>query len=262
MMPTLASCAASTSPPAAIRRRWQRSDFQRSRHASLCEQFSPSPISKVDVRCRCNRVNPGCKAADRHAEAVDRPSIIAFGRSRRGSRAAPAHRRTASSCWPIATMVRGPREPPSGTLQMLGSALNWRQLRARGHAREGIDARPTAARPPAPDGSLMKRITTLLSLIAAALRYSGHLVSVIDEPLAQSRKPERPGANRAWWRWWARSSARRSRARPARAGTAGSAPEFFMLITTVSLSGAVICCDALEQALVLVGAGRLPPARS
>src|SRR5258707_15214336 len=32
----------------------------------------------------------------------------------------------------------------------------------------------------------MKRITTLLSLIAAALRYSGHLFSVIDEPLAQA----------------------------------------------------------------------------
>ncbi|MHC2465123.1 hypothetical protein ACVIHD_004135 [Bradyrhizobium embrapense] len=31
----------------------------------------------------------------------------------------------------------------------------------------------------------MNRIVTLDSLIAAALRYSGHFTSVIDEPLAQ-----------------------------------------------------------------------------
>ena len=42
----------------------------------------------------------------------------------------------------------------------------------------------------------MMRMTILLSLIAAALRYSGHLVSVIDEPLAQAGNSERAGADR------------------------------------------------------------------
>src|SRR5260370_17848090 len=38
----------------------------------------------------------------------------------------------------------------------------------------------------------MKRMTTLLSFMAAALRYSGHLVSVIDEPLAQAASTNGP----------------------------------------------------------------------
>src|SRR5258707_3469976 len=76
------------------------------------------------------------------------------------------------------------REPPISTAN-LGSALNCARLRAaatRGNASTSPDSKAATCA----DGSLMKRITTLLSLIAAALRYSGHLASVIDEPLAQA----------------------------------------------------------------------------
>src|SRR5260370_17482826 len=38
----------------------------------------------------------------------------------------------------------------------------------------------------------MKGMTSLLSFMAAALRYSGHLVSVIDEPLAQAASTNGP----------------------------------------------------------------------
>src|SRR5437016_6351377 len=72
------------------------------------------------------------------------------------------------------------REPPIRTLNR-GSALNWARLRAaatRGKASTSPDNNDATCA----DGSLMKRITILLSLIAAALRYSGHFASVIDEP--------------------------------------------------------------------------------
>src|SRR3954452_12838864 len=88
----------------------------------------------------------------------------------------------------MGTMVLA-REPPISTLNR-GSALNCGTLRVttRGKASTSPDnSEATCA-----DGSLMKRITTLLSLIAAALRYSGHLVSVIDEPLVQDASTNGP----------------------------------------------------------------------
>src|SRR5947209_12619453 len=83
----------------------------------------------------------------------------------------------------IATMVLD-REPPISTLN-LGSALNWARLRAAA-TRGNASTSPDSSEATCADGSLMKRITTLLSLIAAALRYSGHLVNVIDDPLAHA----------------------------------------------------------------------------
>src|SRR6202023_2204372 len=82
------------------------------------------------------------------------------------------------------------REPPISTLN-LGSALNWGRLRAAA-TRGKASTSPESSEATCADGSLMKRITTLLSLMAAALRYSGHLVSVIDEPLAQAASTNGP----------------------------------------------------------------------
>src|SRR5260370_34550761 len=87
------------------------------------------------------------------------------------------------------TLVLG-REPPISTLN-LGSALNWGRLRAAA-ARGKASTSPESSEATCADGSLMKRMTTLLSFMAAALRYSGHLVSVIDEPLAQAASTNGP----------------------------------------------------------------------
>ena len=93
----------------------------------------------------------------------------------------------------MVTMVLA-REPPISTAN-LGSALNCARLRAAA-TRGKASTSPESSDATCADGSLMKRITTLLSLIAAALRYSGHLFSVIDEPLAQAATVNGPGANR------------------------------------------------------------------
>src|SRR3954471_19466304 len=89
----------------------------------------------------------------------------------------------------MATMVLE-REPPISTAKR-GSALNCARLRAAA-TRGNASTSPDSSDATCADGSLMKRITTLLSLIAAAFRYSGHLVSVIDEPLVQDASKNGP----------------------------------------------------------------------
>src|SRR5260370_23464254 len=89
----------------------------------------------------------------------------------------------------MVTMVLA-REPPISTLN-LGSALNWGRLRAAA-TRGKASTSPESSEATCADGSLMKRMTTLLSFMAAALRYSGHLLSVIDEPLAQAPSTNGP----------------------------------------------------------------------
>src|SRR3954452_15400651 len=152
----------------------------------------------------------------------------------------------------MGTMVLA-REPPISTLNR-GSALNCGTLRVttRGKASTSPDnSEATCA-----DGSLMKRITTLLSLIAAALRYSGHLFSVIDEPLAQAATvygPVPTGLVPLVATLF--GSTIEAGACPSRNGRFGSG--FFILTTTVSASGMVISAmlwNRLLSLLVLAGA--------
>ena len=102
----------------------------------------------------------------------------------------------------------------------------------------------------------MKRIVTLLSLIAAALRYSGHLASVIDEPLAQAATvygPVPTGLVPLVATLF--GSTIEAGACPSRNGRFGSG--FFILITTVSASGVAISAmlwNRLLSLLVLAGA--------
>ena len=101
----------------------------------------------------------------------------------------------------------------------------------------------------------MKRMTTLSSLIAAASRYCGHLVSVIDDPLAQAASTNGPVPTGFVASVGALfGSTIEAEACPSRNGRLGSG--FFMLITTVSLSGRVIAAilwNRLLSLLVLVG---------
>src|SRR3954453_21206540 len=136
----------------------------------------------------------------------------------------------------IATLVLD-REPPVSTLN-LGSALNWGMVRAAA-TRGNASTSPDSSDATCADGSLMKRITTLESLIAAALRYSGHLFSVIDEPLAQAATvygPVPTGLVPLVATLF--GSTIEAGACPSRKGRFGSG--FFILITTVSASGVAI----------------------
>src|SRR5258705_4615934 len=97
----------------------------------------------------------------------------------------------------------------------------------------------------------MKRITTLLSLIAAALRYSGHLFSVIDEPLAQAATvngPDPTGLVPLVATLF--GSTIEAGACPSRNGRVGS--EFFILITTVLASGVTISAMLWDRPLSLL----------
>src|SRR5258705_6451934 len=102
----------------------------------------------------------------------------------------------------------------------------------------------------------MKRITTLLSLIAAALRYSGHLFSVIDEPLAQAATVNGPvptGLVPLVATLF--GSTIEAGACPSRNGRVGSG--VFISITTVAASRvgvSALLWDKLLSFFVLVGA--------
>src|SRR3954465_15017552 len=85
----------------------------------------------------------------------------------------------------------------------------------------------------------MKRIVTLLSLIAAASRNSGHFASVIDEPLAQAATVYGPlptGLVPLVSTLF--GSTIEAGACPSRKGRFGSG--FFIVTTTVSASGVAI----------------------
>src|SRR3954470_5325494 len=148
-------------------------------------------------------------------------------------------------------------EPPIRTAN-LGSALNCARLRAAA-TRGNASTSPDSSEATCAEGSLMKRITTLLSLIAAALRYSGHLFSVIDEPLAQAATvygPVPTGLVPLVATLF--GSTIEAGACPSRNGRFGSG--FFILITTVSASGVAISAmlwNRLLSLLVLVGAADL-----
>src|SRR5258708_33216294 len=152
----------------------------------------------------------------------------------------------------MATMVLA-REPPIMTLN-LGSALNWARLRAAA-TRGKASTSPESSEATCAEGSLMKRVTTLSSLIAAASRYCGHLVSVIDDPLAQAASTNGPVPTGLVALVGALfGSTSEAEACPSRNGKFGSG--LFIVITTVSLSGVVIAAilwNRLLSLLVLAG---------
>src|SRR3981081_2498929 len=151
----------------------------------------------------------------------------------------------------MVTMVLD-REPPIRT-ENLGSALNWARLRAAA-TRGKASTSPDNSDATCADGSLIKRTVTLLSLTAAASRYSGHLASVIDDPLAQAATVYGPvptglvplvstlfGSTIEAGAW------------PSRNGRFGSG--FFMVITTVSASGVAIPPRLWNRVFSLLGMG-------